>query len=683
MNLNDFISDDQQIIIERITPQIDCGRYPIKRVIGDTIKVQADIFRDGHDLIAAAVRYRFLPANPNGQSQNSTLYDWQDAPLVKFDNDRWKGEFKVTEMGRYVYKVEAWNDRFGTWEHDMEKRVAANQVEKSDVLEGVALVKATLTRLPTGERQIAGKLLQAVERTADPVEAGRLFLTAEVTGLMSQYPDRSGSAFSPELPVTVDPVIARFAAWYELFPRSQGKPGQHGTFLDVIEQLPRIKGLGFDVLYLPPIHPIGRSNRKGPNNSLTPGPNDPGSPWAIGNENGGHKSIEPALGGFEDFDKLVQACRSQGIVLALDFAIQCSPDHPWVKEHPEWFFVRPDGTIKYAENPPKKYQDIYPINFFGPNLETRKALWEELKSVMEFWIARGVTIFRVDNPHTKAIPFWEWAIGEIKLEHPETLFLAEAFTRPKVMRSLAKVGFSQSYTYFTWRNTRLELIEYLTELTQSEMKEYYRGNLWPNTPDILHEFLQHGGLPAFRLRLVLAATLSSVYGMYSGYELGINQPVRPGAEEYLNSDKYQINHYDWTQPYYHGEFIGRVNWIRRENPALHLYDNLRFYNGGENENILVYGKVTPDLKNIIVVVVNLDPVNPQSGWIGLPYWEWGVRPDESYQVEDLLNNEVYNWQGEYNFVSLDPHNRGSHIFRITPPRQAEQRLPQDRQIDFS
>lgn len=602
--------------------------------------------------------------------------------MVKFDNDRWKGKFKVTEMGRYVYKVEAWNDRFGTWEHDMEKRVAANQVDKSDVLEGVALVKSTLTRLPTGERQIAEKLLQTVERTADPVEAGRLFLTAEVTDLMSQYPDRSGSAFSSELPVTVDPVIARFAAWYELFPRSQGKPGQHGTFLDVIEQLPRIKGLGFDVLYLPPIHPIGRSNRKGPNNTLTPGPNDPGSPWAIGNEDGGHKSIEPALGTFGDFDKLVQACRSQGIVLALDFAIQCSPDHPWVKEHPEWFFVRPDGTIKYAENPPKKYQDIYPINFFGPNLETRKALWEELKSVMEFWIARGVTIFRVDNPHTKAIPFWEWVIGEIKLEHPETLFLAEAFTRPKVMRSLAKAGFSQSYTYFTWRNTRLELIEYLTELTQSEMKEYYRGNLWPNTPDILHEFLVKGGLPAFRLRLVLAATLSSVYGMYSGYELGINVP-RPGAEEYIDSDKFQINHYDWTQPYYHGEFIGRVNWIRRENPALHLYDNLRFYNGGENENILVYGKVTPDLKNIIVVVVNLDPNKPQSGWIGLPYWEWGVRPDESYQVEDLLNNEVYTWQGEYNFVSLDPNNRGSHIFRITPPRQAEQRLPQDRQIDFS
>jgi starch synthase (maltosyl-transferring) len=681
MNLQDFISDDRQIIIERITPEIDCGRYPVKRVIGDTVEVQADIFRDGHDLIAAAIRYRYLPQD--GESQSSTLYDCQEVPLVKFDNDRWKGEFKVTEMGRYAYQVEAWTDRFSTWEHDMEKRVAANQVEKSDVLEGVALVKSTLNRLPANDRQFAERLLQAVENTTDPVEAGRLFLTDEITGLMSRYPDRSGSAFSHELEIIVDPVNARFAAWYELFPRSQGKPGQHGTFLDVIEQLPRIKGMGFDVLYLPPIHPIGRSNRKGPNNTLTPGPNDPGSPWAIGNENGGHKAIEPALGTFEDFDRLVEACRAQGISLALDFAIQCSPDHPWVKSHPEWFFVRPDGTIKYAENPPKKYQDIYPINFFGEDPETRKALWEELKSVLEFWVARGIKIFRVDNPHTKALPFWEWVIGEIKKKNPETLFLAEAFTRPKVMRALAKAGFSQSYTYFTWRNTRAELTEYLTELTQSEMKEYYRGNLWPNTPDILHEFLQHGGLPAFRLRLVLAATLSSVYGMYSGYELGINTPVRPGSEEYLNSDKYQVNHYDWNQPHYLGDFITRVNRIRRENPALQLYDNLRFYKSGNNDNILVYGKATPRKDNIILVVVNLDPFHAQDSWIGLPFWEWGIGENEPYQVEDLLTGQTYTWQGEYNYVRLDPAYQAAHIFQVTPPRQAQEHLMKDREIDFS
>ena len=680
MNLNNFISDGRQIIIERITPEIDCGRYPIKRVVGDTVVVEADIFRDGHDLIAAALRYR--QAGPDPEFQDNPLYAWQEVPMVKFDNDRWRCEFKVTELGTYIYQIEAWNDRFGTWEHDMEKRVAASSVEKSDVMEGVAIVNDSLNRIPQEEQAVVKKLLAAVEATKDPVEAGKLFLTEEVTGLINRYPDRSASSFAHELKITVDPVIARFAAWYEIFPRSTGKPGTHGNFLTLIEDLPRIKSMGFDVLYLPPIHPIGRSNRKGPNNTLNAGPNDPGSPWAIGNENGGHKSIEPALGTFDDFAKLVKASKENGLTLALDFAIQCSPDHPWVKEHPDWFFVRPDGTIKYAENPPKKYQDIYPINFFGPNLAERQALWEELKSVLEFWIDKGISIFRVDNPHTKAIPFWEWVIGSIKEKHPETLFLAEAFTRPKVMRALAKAGFSQSYTYFTWRNTRAELTEYLTELTQSEMKEYYRGNLWPNTPDILHEFLVTGGLPAFRLRLVLAATLSSVYGMYSGYELGINVQ-RPGAEEYIDNDKFQINHYDWDVPYYHGDFIGRVNWIRKENPALHLYDNLQFYNAGDNENIIVYGKNTPDNSNIIVVVVNLDPVNVQSTWIGLPYWEWGIAPDEPYQVEDLLNSQTYTWQNEYNYVSLDPTNRGSHIFRITPARQLKEKTPQDREIDIT
>lgn len=680
MNLTDFISDDRQIIIERITPEIDCGRYPIKRVAGDTVEVQADIFRDGHDLIAAALRYRQICTNR--ELENTPLYDWQEVPMVKFDNDRWRGEFKVAEIGRYIYQVEAWNDRFGTWEHDMEKRVAANSVEKSDVLEGVAIVKSTMGRIPLEQQPVAQKLLAAVEAAKDPVEAGKLFLTEEVTSLVNRYPDRSASAFSRELVITVDPLIARFAAWYEIFPRSTGKPGTHGNFLTVIEELPRIKSMGFDVLYLPPIHPIGKTNRKGPNNTLTPGPDDPGSPWAIGNEDGGHKSIEPALGTFDDFAKLVEACKAGGISLALDFAIQCSPDHPWVKEHPEWFFVRPDGTIKYAENPPKKYQDIYPINFFGPDVEARKALWEELKSTLEFWIEKGIRIFRVDNPHTKAIPFWEWVIGTIKEKYPETLFLAEAFTRPKVMRALAKAGFSQSYTYFTWRNTKWELTEYLTELTQSEMKEYYRGNLWPNTPDILHEFLVTGGLPAFRLRLVLAATLSSVYGMYSGYELGINVQ-RPGAEEYIDSDKFQINHYDWKVPWYHGEFIGRVNWIRKENPALHLYDNLKFYNSGGNENIIAYGKATPDKSNIIVVVVNLDPVNVQSTYIGLPYWEWNIKADEPYQVEDLLNNQTYIWQNEYNYVSLNPANRGSHIFRITPVVQAQEKAPKYREIDVT
>lgn len=675
MDLKDFTSESRQILIEHISPEVDCGRYPAKRVAGDILEVQADIFRDGHDLIAAALQYC------TESDLNSPTPGWQEVPMRKFDNDRWTGSFPLKVIGCYCYRITAWNDRFGTWQHDMEKRVQAEQVAASDVLEGIALVKKAATRMPVNEAKRIATLTAAVEKAASPLAAGRLFLDEEITELLGHYPDRSQAATSHTLEVTVDPLVARFSAWYELFPRSQGKPGQHGTFLDVIEQLPRVAGMGFDVLYLPPIHPIGHSNRKGPNNTLDPGPDDVGSPWAIGNENGGHKAIEPALGTFEDFDKLVKACQTHGLQLALDFAIQCSPDHPYVKEHPEWFFIRPDGTIKYAENPPKKYQDIYPINFY---CENREALWQELKSVVLFWAERGVKIFRVDNPHTKSIPFWEWAIGEIKQQYPETIFLAEAFTRPKVMKALAKAGFSQSYTYFTWRNSRWELAEYLTELTQSEMKEYYRGNLWPNTPDILHETLQKGGLPAFKLRLVLAATLSSTYGMYSGYELGINTPVREGSEEYLNSDKYQINHYDWDQPHYLGDFITKVNQIRHDNPALQLYDNLRFYSSGSNENILVYGKATPDGKNRILVAVNLDPNNPQDTWVGLPYWEWGFSADESYQVLDLLTDEAYTWQGEYNYVRLDPENQPAHIFLVTRNvLPLETTVAGVREIDFS
>lgn len=676
MSLENFISESHQILIEHISPEIDCGRYPAKRVVGDKVEVTADIFRDGHDLIAAALQYRQLSNQVEGNTE------WQEVPMLKVENDRWAGTFQVIALGTYAYRIQAWNDRFGTWQHDMEKRVQAAQVADSDVQEGLILVKKAANRMPAKEAKQVAELVATVEKAPDPVSAGNLFLTEDVAELLNRYPDRSQAASSHELKITVEPMIARFSAWYELFPRSQGKPGKHGTFLDVIEQLPRIAGMGFDVLYLPPIHPIGRSNRKGPNNTLDAGPNDVGSPWAIGNENGGHKAIEPALGTFEDFDKLVKACERHNLHLALDFAIQCSPDHPYVKEHPEWFFIRPDGTIKYAENPPKKYQDIYPINFYGEN---NAALWEELKSVVIFWIERGVKVFRVDNPHTKSIPFWEWMFAEIKQEYPEVIFLAEAFTRPKVMRALAKAGFSQSYTYFTWRTERWELTEYLTELTQSEMKEYYRGNLWPNTPDILHEFLQHGGIGAFRLRLILAATLSSTYGIYSGYELGINTPVRAGSEEYLNSDKYQINEYNWNQPHYLGNFIGLVNEIRNANPALHLYDNLRFYNNGQNDNIIVYGKATPDGENQIVVVANLDPYQVQDTWVGLPYWEWGLKEDEPYEMLDLLTNQAYTWHGEYNYVRLDPNYQPAHVFLLTKGGSVAKPSSSDgtREIDFS
>lgn len=677
MDVTQYLPEGRQILIEHISPEIDGGRYVAKRVVGDMLEVQADIFRDGHDLIAAALRYRHLPSTTEQDKQDAA---WDEVPMRKGDNDRWWGHVPLPLVGRYCYRIEAWNDPFGTWRRDMEKRVAAGEVTDSDVQEGVLLVEDAATRMPAEDAGWVERLAAAVRDQTDALEAGRLFLAEGVSALLDRYADRSAVATSHELELIVDPVVARYAAWYELFPRSQGPEGRHGTFLDVIKQLPRVEAMGFDVLYLPPIHPIGRTNRKGPNNTLGAGPHDVGSPWAIGNEDGGHKSIEPSLGSFDDFDKLVQAAEDHGIQIALDFAIQCSPDHPYVKEHPEWFFIRPDGTIKYAENPPKKYQDIYPINFY---CKDRQALWEELKSIVEFWIARGVMIFRVDNPHTKSIPFWEWLIGAVKDHYPEAIFLAEAFTRPKVMRALAKAGFSQSYTYFTWRTTRAELTEYLTELTQSEMVEYFRGNLWPNTPDILHEFLQQGGLGAFRLRLVLAATLSSVYGMYSGYELGINAPMRPGSEEYLNSDKYQINSYDWDQPHSLAALIGRVNAIRRDNPALHLYDNLRFYAGGGNDNIIAYGKATPDGTNRLLVVVNLDPYNAQDSWIAAPYWEWGLAADEPYQVHDLLTGATYTWHGEYNYVRLEPWRQPAHIFLVVKGMELSEQVVGFREIDHT
>jgi len=679
MNLEDFTLESRQILIEHVWPDIDCGRYPAKRVVGDVIEVQADIFRDGHDLIAATLRYRHVLVSETDDAV------WQEVPMRMIDNDRWSGRFALSALGRYCYQIEAWNDRFGTWQHDMESRINAEQVSESDVLEGLTLVQSAAARTPPDEARRIDRFVAAAHEAPNPLEAGRLFLLDDITLLMSRYPDRSCRAVSHELEVTVDPVAARFSTWYELFPRSQGQSGRHGTLQDVIEQLPRIAAMGFDVLYLPPIHPIGRTNRKGKNNTLEVGPDDVGSPWAIGNEKGGHKAIEPALGTLEDFEQLVKAAERQGIQIALDFAIQCSPDHPYVKVHSEWFFVRPDGTIKYAENPPKKYQDIYPINFYTRD---REALWAELKSIILFWIERGINIFRVDNPHTKPLPFWEWMIGEVKQAYPETIFLAEAFTRPKVMKALAKVGFSQSYTYFTWRNTRQELTEYMTELTQSEMKEYFRGSLWPNTPDILHEFLQHGGLPAFRLRLLLAATLSSAYGMYSGYELGINAPLQTGSEEYLNSDKYQINSYKWNQPHYLGNFIGRINQIRHDNPALQLYDNLRFYAHGDNDKIIIYGKATPDGENRILVVANLDPFSIQTTWVGVPYWEWGIARDQPYQVHDLLTNETYTWHGEYNYIQLDPRKQPAHIFLVGTDTRAVRQMSEHpqagtRQIDFS
>jgi starch synthase (maltosyl-transferring) len=478
--------------------------------------------------------------------------------------------------------------------------------------------------------------------------------------MMSARPDRGTSTtYERVLRVRVDPVRARFSAWYEMFPRScTTDPRRSGTFREAEARLPAIADMGFDVVYLPPVHPIGRAHRKGPNNSLTSSPGDPGSPWAIGAEEGGHTAVEPGLGTIEDFDRFVQVANRLGLQVALDIAFQASPDHPWVREHPEWFRHRPDGTIKYAENPPKKYQDIYPLNF---ETEAWRSLWNALRDVFLFWVGHGVTIFRVDNPHTKSFRFWEWCIAEITREHPETIFLSEAFTRPKVMRYLAKAGFTQSYTYFTWRNSAHELREYLTELTTTEVRDYMRPNFFANTPDILHEYLQHGGRPAFEVRLVLAATLAASYGIYSGFELCENVPVRPGSEEYLDSEKYQLRPRDWNQPGTLKELIAQVNQIRQQHPALQQNDTLAFH-GTDNDALLWYSKRAGSDR--VFVVANTDPHHLQHGHVQVPIWELGIPPGRPYVVEDLLDGARYTWRGEWNYVRLDPAERMTHILVI-------------------
>jgi starch synthase (maltosyl-transferring) len=490
---------------------------------------------------------------------------------------------------------------------------------------------------------------------------------------MARHADRSpGASYERVLPLIVERERARFGTWYELFPRScAAEPGRHGTFKDVEQRLPYVAGMGFDVLYLPPVHPVGRAFRKGPNNTLNAGPDDPGSPWGIGAAEGGHTSVHPQLGTLEDFDHLVAAARGHGVEIALDVAFQCSPDHPWVREHPEWFRHRPDGTIKYAENPPKKYQDIYPLDF---ECADWRGLWQALLDVVLFWAARGVRIFRVDNPHTKPFHFWEWLIAEVRNRYPDTVFLSEAFTRPKVMRYLAKSGFSQSYTYFTWRNTKEEITAYFTELTQTPVREYMRANLFANTPDILSEYLQYGGRPAFQIRLVLAATLGASYGIYGPpFETCEPRAVRPGSEEYLDSEKYQVRHWDWDRPSVFREFITRVNQIRRENPALQFDRRLRFY-PADNEQILFYGKTAPDLSNIILVVINLDPHHVHSGWVRVPLAELGL--EGAYQAHDLLTGARFLWHGESNFVQLDPNGAFAHILRV------RKRVKTERDFDY-
>ena len=650
-----------RVVIEGVAPEIDGGRFPIKRTVGEQVVVEVDIFTNGHDALAAVLLYR-----------RATNSKWVEVPMEPMVNDRWRGRFTVTELGRYQYTIEAWVDRFRSWRRDLEKRVEAGQDVSVNLLVGAELLNEASKRSIGGDakrlKTLAGALQADGQAESDRV---RLALDNELARLMETYPDkRSGTTYDKELGVVVDRERARFSTWYEMFPRSLAAAhGRHGTFRDCEARLPYIAAMGFDVLYFPPIHPIGLTHCKGKNNSPTAGPDDPGSPWGIGSEEGGHKAIHPQLGTPEDFRRFVIKAREHGIEVALDIAFQCSPDHPYVKEHPVWFRWRPDGTVQYTENPPKIYQDIYPLDFETRN---RQELWDELKSVVLFWIEQGVRIFRVDNPHTKPFRFWEWLIAEVKQVHPDAIFLSEAFTRPKVMYHLAKLGFTQSYTYFAWRNTKWDLMTYFTELTQTDVREYFRPSLWPNTPDILTEYLQSGGRPAFMTRLVLAATLGASYGIYGpAFELCDNQPREPGSEEYLNSEKYEIKHWDIDQPDSLREFIARVNRIRRENPALHRNCGLRFHQV-DNDQLLCYSKGTEDLSNIILAVVNHDPYYTHSGWVEIDLEVLGLDEEHPYQVHDLLSDSRYLWHGPRNYVELNPNIVPAHIFRVNRRVRTEQ-----------
>jgi len=654
-----------RVVIESVAPSVDAGRYPAKRTAGDLVRVEADIFTDGHDSIACAVLVH--RAGPDDVPAR-----WTEIPMAQLVNDRWAATFRVAEMGRYGFKVQGWVDHFETWRLALLKRIKAESDTLVDYLIGADLIEQAAARSTGADstwlRDRAAHLRAGKEPSGLRTHATDPMLHE----IVRRYPDKRFATESDcEYSLVVDPVRARFSAWYEMFPRSTAAstisgPGRHGTFADCEARLPYIAELGFNVVYLPPIHPIGRTFRKGPNNNPDSQPGDEGSPWAIGSAEGGHKSIHPALGTLGDFRRFVAKAKDLDLSVALDIAFQAAPDHPYVAEHPTWFKQRPDGTIQYAENPPKKYQDIYPFDFES---EDWAAMWEELKSVFLYWIQQGVTIFRVDNPHTKAFPFWEWVIAEIKRDHPHVLFLAEAFTRPKVMYRLAKLGFSQSYTYFPWRNAKWELTQYLTELTQPPVSEFFRANQWPNTPDILTEFLQIGGREVFSIRLLLAATLGANYGIYGpAFELMEHTPVRRGSEEYLDSEKYQIRSWDLDRPDSDrtgslGPLIARVNGIRDEHPALQNDTSLRFH-AIDNDQLIAYTKESDDRSSLILAVVNLDPHHTQSGMVTLPLDELEIPADRGFEAEDLLTGARYLWHGPRNYIELNPARQAGHILKL-------------------
>lgn len=637
----------KRVIIENVQPVVDGGLYPAKRTIGETVNVTASIFGDGHDHIRAELLYKKKGATK-----------WNSIELLPTFNDEWSASFRVVEKGIYVFNITAWVDHFDTWYDGFKKKAEAKIDVHVELQEGANYLK-----------QLAGKsnkeLLKYASELTDKnnyANAIKLVLSQEFKEIVHKYPLRENETdLAKEIEIRVEHKKANFSAWYEFFPRSASlESGKHGTFQDCIRLLPRVAEMGFDVLYFPPIHPIGKVNRKGKNNNVRSEKGEPGSPWAIGSDEGGHKSVLPALGTIDDFKKLITEAKKLGIDIAMDIAFQCAPDHPYVKEHPEWFKQRPDGSIQYAENPPKKYQDIYPFNFESDDW---KALWEELKSVFFFWIEQGITIFRIDNPHTKPIPFWQWVIAEVQKDYPDIIFLSEAFTRPKIMASLAKVGFTQSYTYFTWRVSKQEIMEYVNDLVYGASRNYFRPNFWPNTPDILPYHLQHQGENSFILRYALAATLSSNYGVYGpAYEFYENTPIE-GKEEYFNSEKYEIRHYDWKRTNRMTDIMGLLNKIRKENDALHSTWNVQFCNI-ENSNLIAYLKCNDDLSNIILVVVNLDSNNSQNGFVQLPKEKLRLGDKINVKLHDLITDEHFTWAQEWNYVNLNPHKMPFHLFKL-------------------
>lgn len=653
------------ITIEHVSPQIDAGRYAVKREVGDTMDVTCSIFKDGHDLIKAVILCRLADSN-----------EWWETPMTEVNHGlaQWYGQLWFGTNARYIYTIEAWVDEYGTWLDGTTKKLEAGQDISLELVEGADMVRKTVERLKTikdvrdedarkADLALLQDALKRFDENEDMYQCANILMGNDVSEAMDRWPDREkATRYDRELEVYVDRERARFGAWYEMDVRSQGSvPGVHGTFKDAEARLPDIQAMGFDVVYMLPIHPIGYAHRKGKNNSLVCEPGDVGSPYAIGSAEGGHRSIHPQLGTMDDFRSFVAKTHELGMEVAMDFAIQCSPDHPWIKEHPEWFTFRPDGTIKYAENPPKKYQDIVNVNFYG---EYSESLWLELRDTFLFWANEGVRIFRVDNPHTKSVPFWEWVIREVQNVYPDTLFLAEAFTRPPMMQMLAKVGFTQSYSYFAWRESKKDLEEYFTELTQTDEKEFMRPNLFPTTPDIMPMYLHDAPRSAFIIRFILAATLSPSYGMLNGYELCENDGI-PGREEFNNSEKYEIRTRDWNAEGNIKDVVAAINWIRGENYALQEYENLRFYTS-ENDNIIFYGKMTEDRSNMIFVALSLDPYHGQAGRIWFPTEEMNVAFGGRFHVEELLSGREFDVRGNELWINLYPAGNQAEIYRVTP-----------------